>query len=226
LAPVVLVPGMMGTAKGTLGWSTLVAGLSGQRQVIGLSFRGRGGSTTPPTGWTVEAHQADLAAVLQARGVGQVHLVAHSMGVGYALGFAQAHPAQVLSVVSGDYAPWFGQVSQAWADGVARRANGTYDPEAARRILAEQGAATATAAIGTDEPIPLTRDYRAFLGGNPMPVLVVQRAEGFTPEELSTWLSIWAGAKTAQVRVVSGGHDVFGSAEGAAEVLRFLKTLP
>jgi pimeloyl-ACP methyl ester carboxylesterase len=226
LTPVVLVPGMMGTARAALGWAGLVESLSRTRQVISLSLRGRGGSSTPLAGWTPEDHQADLAAVLKAWGVGAAHLVAHSMGVGYALGFAQAHPGQVLSVVSGDSAPWLGQVSQEWADGVARRASGAYDPQTPRRILAEQGAATATVALTGEEPIPLARDYRPLLASTTMPVLVLQRTEGFTPEALQTWLGIWSGARTAQVRVIAGGHDVFSSAEGSAEVLAFLKALP
>lgn len=220
-----LVPGMMGTARDALRWRGLVEPLARTRQVIALSLRGRGDSSAPLVGWTAEHHQQDIAAVLDAWQLPQVHIVAHSMGVGYALEFAQANPQRARSFVSGDYAPWLGQVSREW---VTRAASPEAPPHAAQvapKIYAEQGAPTTVAAVG-HESFPLTRDYRPFLATTTMPVLVLQHAQDTDRQELDEWLTVWRDAKTATITILDADHDVLASPDGQAAVRAFLDRQP
>lgn len=189
------------------GPTTGIGGAAAFRLITSSNFRGRGDSSAPPTRWSPEAHHADLQAVLTAYHVTHVHLVAHSIGVGYALGFAELHPGTVLSVVAGDYVPWVGQVSTEWV------------------TMVDSGGVVTTSLIPGGDSFPLTRDYRPFLASNALPVLVLQRTRGPTPEQLANWLTIWSSAKHARVHLVDSGHDVFASASAVEPIVTFLRSV-
>jgi pimeloyl-ACP methyl ester carboxylesterase len=88
------------------------------RRVIAVDLRGRGRSDVPEVGYTLDAHVADLDAIVRAAGLERVHVVSYSRGTTYALGWAVTHAAQVAGIVVGDYAAhqmvppeWFGKVA-------------------------------------------------------------------------------------------------------------------
>jgi pimeloyl-ACP methyl ester carboxylesterase len=96
--PVLFVPGLTDVADDY----RPVLGAFGRRVVV-VDLRGRGRSSSPPTGYATEDHVRDLEAVVAAVGVPRVHLATFSRGTAYGLSWAFAHPEQVASVTIGDY---------------------------------------------------------------------------------------------------------------------------
>jgi pimeloyl-ACP methyl ester carboxylesterase len=68
-------------------------------EVVLYDLRGHGRSERPPSGYGLADMAADLAAVLDAAGVGQVVLVGNSFGGLLGLAFAAAHPERARGVV-------------------------------------------------------------------------------------------------------------------------------
>ncbi len=98
--PAVLVVPGMGEAAEEYTW--LFDGL-GDRRVVIVDVRGRGGSDAPDAGYTWEDHIGDLRAVVEARSLDRPVLVAFSRGSSYALGYALTYPAETRGLVIGDY---------------------------------------------------------------------------------------------------------------------------
>jgi non-heme chloroperoxidase len=96
--PVVFVPGLTDLAEDYLA----VLGEFGRRTVV-IDLRGRGPSGSPDSGYAFADHVGDIESVVAAAGLGAFHLATFSRGTAYGLGFAFAHPDQVLTVSIGDY---------------------------------------------------------------------------------------------------------------------------
>lgn len=96
--PVVFVPGLTDLAEDYLE----VLGEFGRRTIV-IDLRGRGPSGSPDRGYAFADHVGDVEAVVSDAGLGAFHLVTFSRGTAYGLGFAFAHPDQVLTVSIGDY---------------------------------------------------------------------------------------------------------------------------
>jgi pimeloyl-ACP methyl ester carboxylesterase len=73
-------------------WEGVVARLSSGHTVVSYDVRGFGRSTLPTEPY---AHRDDLLALLDAQGLGRVHVVGHSVGAHQALEFALAYPDRV-----------------------------------------------------------------------------------------------------------------------------------
>ncbi len=99
LPAVLVVPGM-GEAAQEYAW---LLDRLGDRRVVIVDVRGRGGSDVPDSGYTWEEHIGDLRAVVEAQSLGRVVLVAFSRGSSYALGYALTFPADTRGLVVGDY---------------------------------------------------------------------------------------------------------------------------
>ena len=102
--PLVLLHGLLGSGRN---WQTAGAGLAeaaGGRNVWALDLRNHGKSP-----WhnlmTYEAMVADVLAWLDARGLGEVDLMGHSMGGKVAMALACRHPDRVRRLVVVDIAP-------------------------------------------------------------------------------------------------------------------------
>ncbi|WP_182914118.1 alpha/beta fold hydrolase [Paenibacillus sp. 1011MAR3C5] len=112
LMPVFICPGLSETAAE---YEELIAYLSPRRCVV-LSFRGRGQSGTPQSGYDLEDHVSDIVSVVHASGLKQFHLYAYSRGVSYAMGYLQHYANHVQSVIVQDYPAQHKAMTEAWAE--------------------------------------------------------------------------------------------------------------
>ncbi|MFF2089382.1 alpha/beta fold hydrolase [Paenibacillus sp. NPDC058174] len=108
----VVCPGLSETADEYL---DLLEAVKPRRSVI-LSFRGRGKSGTPVSGYDLDEHISDIEAVVQNAGLEQFHLFSYSRGVSYALGYALKHQSKVKSLILGDYPPEHKAMDKDWQD--------------------------------------------------------------------------------------------------------------
>jgi len=94
-----MLPGM---AEEVEEFRWLLEGLD-DRRAIAVDLRGRGPSDAPQEHYSWEDHIADLAAVHEQAGLGEVAGLTISRGTGYMLGFALGRPDIVRGVLVGDY---------------------------------------------------------------------------------------------------------------------------
>ncbi|WP_242342635.1 alpha/beta fold hydrolase [Anaeromyxobacter terrae] len=92
--PVVLVHGSWGDHHG---WDAVAPQLAERRAVVAYDRRGHGLSAAARPA-TVHDHVADLAALVEALGLGPVHLLASSYGASIALRTAALHPERIRSL--------------------------------------------------------------------------------------------------------------------------------
>ncbi|WP_298868566.1 alpha/beta hydrolase [uncultured Microbacterium sp.] len=87
-----------GVTSSHLAWPFVVRQLPGIR-LIAPDLRGRGMSSTVHGAAGMAAHADDMAAVLDAVGIGSTTVVGHSMGAFVAVAFAHRHPDRVRDLV-------------------------------------------------------------------------------------------------------------------------------
>ena len=80
-------------------WQSMADALVSRYRLIGYDLRGRGDSDKPPTGYSLDQHGRDLAALLNHFGLRKAVLMGHSLGAHIALKFAVAHPQRVSKLV-------------------------------------------------------------------------------------------------------------------------------
>jgi pimeloyl-ACP methyl ester carboxylesterase len=73
--------------------------LSPAFRLIAYDLRGRGESDKPPTGYSLETHGRDLAALLDHYGLAKAVIMGHSLGAHIALRFAARAPRRVSKLV-------------------------------------------------------------------------------------------------------------------------------
>ncbi|WP_051318151.1 alpha/beta fold hydrolase [Cohnella thermotolerans] len=111
--PLVICPGLSMTAEE---YAEFMASLH-PRRCVALSFRGRGRSDSPPSGYDLAQHVSDLEAVIDHLSLnGRFHLFAYSRGVSYALGYASRHEDKIASLMLQDYPAIHKRMPDAWAD--------------------------------------------------------------------------------------------------------------
>lgn len=101
LTPLLICPGLSETAEE---YQDLLEYLIPRRCIV-LSFRGRGQSGTPLTGYDLKEHVADIESVVKSTGINHFHLYAFSRGVSYALEYTRLHPEQIGKLMILDYPP-------------------------------------------------------------------------------------------------------------------------
>ncbi|WP_051287003.1 alpha/beta fold hydrolase [Paenibacillus taiwanensis] len=112
LSPLLICPGLSQTAEECVEYMKQLH----SRRCVVLSFRGRGKSGTPETGYSLEHHVADIAAVVEHAGLDRFHLYAYSRGVSYAIAYAMQTPMTILSLAILDYPAVHKRMEQSWAD--------------------------------------------------------------------------------------------------------------
>ena len=96
-APAVLcLPGITANAHAFAG---LAQELSPHLRVLAMDLRGRGESDKPPTGYTMEAHVADAAGLMDAVDISQGVVIGWSLGAKIAMALAATHPHRVDRLV-------------------------------------------------------------------------------------------------------------------------------
>ena len=115
--PLVLVHGLGGTATGL--WRKQLGPFARDFRVVAYDLRGSGDSEVTPGPYTIEELADDLAALVDALGLGPVAVMAHSLGGSIALAYAAAHP-QAVSALVGLGAPT--TLPDAGREGLAKRA--------------------------------------------------------------------------------------------------------
>lgn len=117
-APVLAFVNSLGTDHRI--WDAVAAPLAGRYRLLRYDMRGHGLSDAPPGDYSLDAHVADLAGLLDAAAIGQAVLIGVSVGGLIAQGFALAHPERLAGLVLLDTAARIGEAGlwQARADRV------------------------------------------------------------------------------------------------------------
>jgi len=89
-----------GSWNGRQAWAFVVERLADTYQVIGYDRRGHGESDAPPEAGTVHDDVADLAALIDALGVGPAYVVGNSYGACIALRLGAERPEVVRAIVA------------------------------------------------------------------------------------------------------------------------------
>lgn len=206
--PVLFIPGMTGDAgiwEDNVAMTRALDRVS-RRKLVAISLRGRGASDCPDTGWTPQDHHRDIAAVLRAEKMAHYDLVSHSMGVGYAVGFALSRPRnEIRNFVAADYFPAVMQVTEQWAQMVeSQEPPLTFDPRMARHVLREQGG----------------HDYAGRLDELTMPMLVILGRKSMEPSVEA----LYSKAPHHTVLWIDHGHMTFTNDEAIARLATFLQS--
>jgi len=207
--PVLLVPGMAAAAASWVAREGLVGDLraGGERAVIAVSLRGRGGSDCPAEGWAAADQQGDLLAALDAEGVERCHVIGHSVGGSYALGLALDAPKRVASVVAGDFPPVVPAYGAAWVRRLRSwGSDASFHRDFPRLVAAGQQRVDLAPRLG---------ELRA-----PLLVLKGTREGSLLPD---TALAAYAGAPGLSVVRVDADHDVFAAPAAGRACAAFLR---
>ncbi|MHB8092417.1 MAG: alpha/beta fold hydrolase [Syntrophales bacterium] len=80
-------------------WDVVASSLEAEFRVLAMDLRGRGHSEKPATGYSVEQHCRDIAALQDDLGLKRPVIMGHSLGAFIALAFAATYPDRVESVI-------------------------------------------------------------------------------------------------------------------------------
>jgi pimeloyl-ACP methyl ester carboxylesterase len=108
--PAVFVPGAFTSAKDYLGAAMYLA----PRRCIALSLRGRGQSDAPVAGYSFQDQVTDIGVVIDESGLDVFCLMAYSLGVPCAIGYAARHPGRLAGFVVGDFPAHYPALSPKW----------------------------------------------------------------------------------------------------------------
>jgi pimeloyl-ACP methyl ester carboxylesterase len=97
-SPLVLLHGGMLTID--LNFATLIPGLVGKHQVIGVEMQGHGRTADIDREITPAALASDVICLLDLLGIGRAHVFGHSMGGAVTLELGISHPGRVRSLVA------------------------------------------------------------------------------------------------------------------------------
>lgn len=110
--PLLICPGLSETAEEYVELMTYLS----PRKCVVLSFRGRGQSDTPESGYDLQSHVSDIAAVVADAQLNRFHLYANSRGVAYALGYMEKDSSGVMSVILQEYPAEHRAMPEGWAE--------------------------------------------------------------------------------------------------------------
>ncbi|MCW3013359.1 MAG: alpha/beta hydrolase [Solirubrobacterales bacterium] len=149
-----VVVALHGITASHLAWASVARELTATTAACLLApdLRGRGRSSQLPGPYGIEAHVADLLAVLDFLGAGTVVLAGHSMGAYLATRFAAEHPERVSELVLVD-------------GGLPPSSPADHDPEEALQAVLGPALARLGVTFGrTEDYLEMWRMHPAFAG--------------------------------------------------------------
>jgi pimeloyl-ACP methyl ester carboxylesterase len=208
--PVVFVPGIVDRADDYLE----ALDCFGDRRLLVVEMRGRGGSDAPATGYSPRDQAEDVEAVLDANGIGQFHLMTFSRGTTPALELAFQRAPVVRTLSIGDYMPAEIGLAPEFADQLYNsRWRGQPNSSRAQRHVF-QGIQSASRA----------RELWDEVAGLGVPVLVARATSGgiVDDDREATYRQRIPGVEVVTIDVAS--HDIFRSSRTAypEAVLEFI----
>ncbi|MGJ9382135.1 alpha/beta fold hydrolase [Salipaludibacillus sp. CF4.18] len=85
------------------------------RRCITFSYRGRGKSSSPDHGYSLDHHVRDIETVVRHFGLKNFHLMGYSRGVSYALSYAINNADYLKSLILAEYPPEHKEMPKGWA---------------------------------------------------------------------------------------------------------------
>jgi len=125
--PLVYVPGALNFAEQTID----LLSTFNPRRIVTMSLRGRGKSDAPQTGYALENHVQDIAAVIEESKVQNYCLMAYSMGVPYAIKYA-AKEENIKGLILCDYPATYPAIPETWSDRILTRG---FIPEGRKHVV-------------------------------------------------------------------------------------------
>jgi pimeloyl-ACP methyl ester carboxylesterase len=112
LTPLVYLPGSLGSAEDFRDEMKRLA----PRTTVALSPRGLGKSSAPTGGYSFRQRVADMESVLRELDLEPFCLMAYSLGVPIAIGYAAQHQARIRGLILLDYPARYPRRSQSWVE--------------------------------------------------------------------------------------------------------------
>lgn len=110
--PAVYVPGFLADAE----WFRTEMERLDPRHTVSVSLRGRGKSEAPEGGYSFDDHTEDLAAVIAALDLPPFCLIGFSVGVAFALRYAQDNPDSIAGLVIQDWPAHYRAQTTEWME--------------------------------------------------------------------------------------------------------------
>lgn len=110
--PALYVPGFLADAE----WFRTEMERLAPRHTVSVSLRGRGKSEAPEAGYSFDDHIEDLAAIVSELGLPPFCLIGFSVGVAFALGYAQDHPGSIAGLVVQDWPAHYSAQTTEWME--------------------------------------------------------------------------------------------------------------
>jgi pimeloyl-ACP methyl ester carboxylesterase len=193
--PVIFVPGVTDFADEY----EAALDLFGDRRLLVVELRGRGGSDAPESGYSAREQAGDVEAVITANGISRFHLMTFSRGTTPALEVALRRPFRALTVSIGDYLAMEIGLEPDWVQSQwASRWRGRPMPDRVERHVIESIQAASRSRELWDEV--------AALG---IPVLAARGGDGGILDEARVE-RYRATIPGVEIAVIAGsGHDLF-----------------
>ncbi len=109
--PLIIIPGL---TEGAEDYIDIMEEIN--HDYIAISLRGRGKSTSPLTGYSLEDHVGDIEAVIKKENIDECILYGFSRGTSYMLGYALRFPNKVKGIVIGDYPAVHTKLPEKWVE--------------------------------------------------------------------------------------------------------------
>ncbi len=118
--PLVIIPGAI------VGAGDIVESIKSSCNIktFVISIRGRGESSKPETGYSMNDQISDIESMIKVEGLNEFYLLGHSVGAGVSSGYAVKHPEHIKGLILGDYPPGYPKFNDAWAEKVKKNIEG------------------------------------------------------------------------------------------------------
>jgi pimeloyl-ACP methyl ester carboxylesterase len=118
--PLVIIPGAIVGAGDIVEGTQSICNI----KTFVISIRGRGESSKPTSGYSMNDQISDIEAVIKAEVIHEFYIFGHSVGAGISSGYAVKHPEQVKGLILGDYPPGYPKFTAAWAENIRKNFEG------------------------------------------------------------------------------------------------------